>query len=82
MIDIIGKIPKIDQSNPDSPIVTWREGWHINSSEPIPGWTQVTPAIPYRGILGATTYFYRFDTEADANAALAEAGLLEPVNHD
>lgn len=82
MIDIIGPIPKIDYSNPESPTVTWREGWHVNSSVPIPGWTQVTPAVPHRGILGVQTYFYWFATEADGMAALTAAGLLESVEYD
>lgn len=80
-IGIIGPIPRLDNTDPNNPIVTYLPGWHINSSEQIPGWIPLIPARPYRGILGVPTYYYRFDSEADAIAAIEDAGLQDCLEH-
>lgn len=72
MIDVVGYIPQIDNSDPDDPVITWLPGWHINSAAPLYGLDDysVTPTVPHQVLAGVPTYHYRFDDEEQAKMLL------------
>ena len=83
MIDIIGKIQTIDNTDLDNPVITELEGWHVNTTQKLAGLDayEVFPEVPYRVVSGATTYSYRFDSEQQAKELLnydAEDGSYNP----
>lgn len=75
-LDIIGKLFDIDNTNPESPVVTELDGWHVNSPVIIDGLDayRIEPAHKRRVFagaeLGVQTYCYRFDTEEQARELL------------
>lgn len=73
MLDIIGKIYNIDATDQDNPVATELDGWHVNSSEPLPDLDQyrVYPVTPRRVFMGTdTVYCYQFESESQANELL------------
>ena len=72
MIDIIGKIQTIDNTDPDNPVVTELEGYFINTTQKLVGLDayEVFPETPYRVVSGATTYSYKFSNGQQARELL------------
>ena len=64
-LDIIGTLHDIS-GDPEQPTVTALDGYHVNSSEPVPVWEAhlVVPTNPKRVFAGADTFFYRFPSES------------------
>lgn len=62
----IGVIHDIDTTDPETPIITALDGWHVNTTEPVPEWEQylVTPTTPRQIFAGLPTVCYRFPDEA------------------
>ena len=68
---IIGKLYKIS-GDEESLKATELEGWHVNSTEPVPEWEQwqVEPEHKRRVFADADTYCYKFDSEEQFNEIL------------
>lgn len=73
---IIGTIYDIDNTDPENPIAAPVDGWHVNSTEQLEGLEDylVTPTVPRVVFAGVETWFYRFDSEAQALELLPAEG--------
>lgn len=81
MLDIIGTLYDIDNSDPDNPVSTPLAGYHINATRKIKGADDylTEPSTPRRVFAGAVTYCYTFADEAEAKQIIGcddEAGYI------
>lgn len=79
MLDIIGTLYDIDNSDPDSPVSTPLAGYHINATRKIKGADAylVEPLTPRRVFAGIKTYHYTFADEDEVRQVIGyeeEAG--------
>jgi hypothetical protein len=76
-----GKIPKVDNTDIENPVVTWLDGYHCNSIEQLQGLDAhlVTPEIPYMVAAGVESFFYKFTDEVEFYA-LTNFNQDEQVN--
>jgi hypothetical protein len=67
-MDIIGTIYDIDRTDPENPVSTPLDGFHINTTQPLQGLDDylVEPEVPQQVFAGVVTYHYRFDNEQQA----------------
>jgi hypothetical protein len=45
-IDVIGIIYRVDNTDPENPVVTPEDGWHVNTRGPMPDHLQQYAVIP------------------------------------
>ena len=79
--DIIGRVVETpatfdDEGNQLTPPV-WREGWHVNTPEPVPEWEAYRcdpqPTTPYRVYAGGVQpVCYKFPDQATFEALLPD----------
>jgi len=79
MLDIIGTLYNVDNSDPDAPVSTPLAGYHINATRKIKGADAylVEPLTPRRVFAGIKTYHYTFADEDKARQVIGyddEAG--------
>ena len=79
MLDIIGTLYDIDNSDPDNPVSTPLAGYHINATRKIKGADDYLkePSTPRRVFAGAVTHYYTFADEDEAKKIIGydeEAG--------
>ena len=79
--DVIGRIPKepatFDDEGNQLTATKWRDGWHVNTPEPVPEWAEYLcdpqPATPYRVYAGGVMpVAYRFPDQATFEALLPD----------
>jgi hypothetical protein len=69
-LDIIGLIHVIN----DDETVTTLDGWYVNSTEILKGLDDylVIPKVPMRITSGVKTFFYKFDSQKQAEVFLSD----------
>jgi hypothetical protein len=66
-ISVLGKLYETDTTDPENPLSTPLEGWHVNTVEPVKEWVDflVKPTQPREMFLNLTTFCYKFDSEQE-----------------
>lgn len=79
-LDTIGTLYDVDLSDPENPISTPLDGFHVNTDHPIEGAEQyrVVPNSPSRVFAGADTLFYSFPDEDTFKGFFPELYPPEP----
>jgi hypothetical protein len=70
-ISVLGKLYETDTTDPENPISTPMDGWHVNTVEPVKDWVDylVEPSQPRQMFLNLPTFCYKFTDEAEYQAA-------------
>jgi hypothetical protein len=70
-ISVIGTIYNVDTTDPENPVSTPMDGWHVNTTEPVPEWVDylVEPSHPREMFLNLPTVCYKFDSQEAYQAA-------------
>jgi hypothetical protein len=70
-ISVLGKLYETDTTDPENPISTPLDGWHVNTVEAVPEWADylVEPSQPRQMFLNLPTVCYKFEDEAEYQAA-------------